>query len=316
MIDPTHRGRACALVVLAIVLCTLASGCDAYRWPAQSSSAPVTPTTHPRPSTSSPDAPARTTSPSPTARPSPTSPRQIRAGVNLQVARLTTGQPKDAVSIAALNTRTGARFDYGPRSGMWSASVYKLLVLEALLLQHGGLPSGELGAATRMIENSDNVAGYQLFLAAGGNAGLVAAARRLGMKHTVIGRSDPTLTTTGASACLQMLQALVRPRPLNSQSRELALRLMRNVEADQRWGVGAIADRGTSFANKNGWLSVDNSNGPGETDNGLWVVNSVGIVTVGGDQVLLAVLTQHQRSFDAGVGLVRRLAQAVAPAIR
>ena len=44
---------------------------------------------------------------------------------------------------------------------------------------------------------------------------------------------------------------------------------MRNVEADQRWGVGAAADKGSRFANKNGWLSIDDSNGPGETDDGL-----------------------------------------------
>jgi beta-lactamase class A len=316
MIDPTHRGRACAAVVLAIVLCTLASGCGAYRWQAPpSATVTQTTTTHAAgPSTDAPSSATATPSPSPT--PSTTSPAQIRAEVDRHVAALTAGQPKDAVSIAAVNTRTGARYDYGPRGGMWTASVYKLLVLEALLLQRGGLSGGELATATRMIENSDNAAGYQLFLAAGGNSGLAAAARRLGMKHTVIGRSDPTFTTTGASGCLQMLRALVRPGPLNAQSRALALRLMRNVEADQRWGVGAIADRGTTFANKNGWLSVDNSNGPGESDNGRWVVNSVGIVTVGGDQMLMAVMTQHQRSFDAGVALVRRLARAVAPAVR
>jgi hypothetical protein len=108
----------------------------------------------------------------------------------------------------------------------------------------------------------------------------------------------------------------LRSGPLDAQSRSFALRLMRHVEADQRWGVSAIADPGTSFANKNGWLSVDNSNGPGENDNGRWVVNSVGIITVGGHQVLMAVMTQHQRSFDAGVALVRQLARAVAPAIR
>ena len=67
---------------------------------------------------------------------------------------------------------------------------------------------------------------------------------------------------------------------------------MRNVEPDQRWGVGAAADKGTDFANKNGWLSIDDSNGPGETDDGLWAVTSLGVLTVGGDQVLMAVLTE------------------------
>ena len=42
---------------------------------------------------------------------------------------------------------------------------------------------------------------------------------------------------------------------------------MRNVEADQRWGVGVAADPGTDFANKNGWLNIDD-------DNGLWAVTA------------------------------------------
>lgn len=321
MIHSTHRGRACAAVVLAIVFCSLVTSCGTYRLPTElshGSSARTTTAHAPDPATNTPS--ARMSGRTPTPARSTTSAKQIRAEVNRKIAEITAGQPKDGVSIAALNTQTGARYDYGPASGMWTASVYKLLVLEALLLQHQGsgaaLPSGQVSLATRMIENSDNAAGYQLFLAAGGRSGLAAAARRLGMGHTVIGRSDPTFTTTGARACLQMLRALVHSGPLDAQSRSFALRLMRNVEADQRWGVSAIADRGTSFANKNGWLSVDNGNGPGESDNGLWVVNSVGIVTAGGHQVLMAVMTQHQRSFDAGVALVRRLARAVAPTIR
>ena len=83
---------------------------------------------------------------------------------------------------------------------------------------------------------------------------------------------------------------------------------MDNVEADQRWGVGVIADPGTTFANKNGWLAVDD-------DNERWLVNSDGIVTVHGQQVLISVLTQHDASEAAGITLVQQLAQAVAPAV-
>lgn len=223
------------------------------------------------------------------------------------------------MSIAALNPATGARYSFGAKQGMWTASVYKLLVLETLLLRHqqegATLSTGELAEATRMIENSDNVAGYQLFLDAGGNSGLANTAERLGMRHTVPGRTDPTFTTTSAQDCLAMLRALRGSGPLDATSRSLALRLMRGVEADQRWGVGVLADPGTSFANKNGWLSVDDSNGPGEDDDGRWVVNSVGIVTMHGHAVLVAVLTQHQHSFSDGVRLVQKLARTIRPVI-
>ncbi len=96
--------------------------------------------------------------------------------------------------------------------------------------------------------------------------------------------------------------------PLDAASQAFALGLMDDVEADQRWGVGVVADAGTTFANKNGWLAVDN-------DNDLWLTNSDGIVTVDGQQVLMSVLTQHNQSENDGIALVESIAQAVAPAL-
>jgi hypothetical protein len=144
---------------------------------------------------------------------------------------------------------------------------------------------------------------------------LLAAINTFGMTHTVPGDSDPTFTTTSAGDYQILLRNLVTAGPLDATSRALALRLMTNVNTSQRWGVGAVADVGTHFANKNGWLAVDNSNGPGEDDNGRWIVSSVGIVTVHGQQVLLSVFTQHQRSFDDGVAFVESLSKAAAPAV-
>jgi Beta-lactamase enzyme family len=269
---------------------------------------------------SQPPSPSLSLTPTATkAKPRPPTHAQLLAQATAKVKALIAGQPAGGVSVAALNMRTGARFSAGATSGMWTASAYKLFVLETLLLncqQAGaGLSSGELTQATTMIENSDNVAGYALFLAAGGNAGLAAAAARFGMTHTVPGRSDPTFTTTSANDYLELLKNLVAGTVLSAYSRSLTLNLMRNVEADQRWGVGVVADRGSDFANKNGWLSIDNTNGPGETDNGLWAVNSVGIVTVHGQQLLLAVFTRHQSDYQTGINLVQALTKAMTPAV-
>jgi hypothetical protein len=201
---------------------------------------------------------------------------------------------------------------------MWTASAYKLFVLEALLLDRQGpgttgLSSYEISSATAMIENSDNVAGYDLWEDAGGNPGLSSAADRLGMSDTAPGITDPTFTSTSASDCLLLLKALVDPRgPLNAASRRFVLQLMAGVEADQRWGIGVAADKGTTFYNKNGWLSIDNDNAPSENDNDLWAVTSLGIVTNSGDRVLMAVLTRHNPTFDDGVNLVQQLAKPLA----
>jgi hypothetical protein len=262
-----------------------------------------------------PSAAPTVASPPPTAASSSLTPAQAAAQLQAVVAQ----QPAGSVSVAALNTSTGAQTTGGATSGMWTASAYKLFVLETLLwrLQPSGksLSSSQLALATRMIEASDNVAGYSLFQSAGGNAGLAAAAKAFGMTKTIPGRTDPTFTTTSASDYLQLLKNLVTSGPLNAASQSLTLNLMRHVQAGQRWGVGVVADPGTVFANKNGWLAVDNSNGPGEVDNGRWIVSSVGVVTVGGQQLLLAVFSEHQPSMATGVTLVQTLARALTPAV-
>ena len=232
---------------------------------------------------------------------------------------LIAAQPTGNISVAAVNTSTGVEIAAGETSGMSTASEYKLLVLEALLMRHQQsgteLLASELELATRMIENSDNEAGYALFLDLGGNTGLAAAAKPFAMTNTVPGISDPTFTATSARDYLQLLRNVVGAGPLDAPAQVLLLSLLRDVQADQRWGIGILADPGTTFANKNGWLSVDNTNGPGENDDGLWVVNSVGIVTVGGKQLLISIFTQHQSSLQNGVTLVEDLALGVAAAI-
>jgi beta-lactamase class A len=317
------RIRQPILGIAAAIILFAAAACSSSAMHEQSGPQATPPSTSSRPVTSS--GPTLTTAPAhpSTTRPKPTptsqSPAQVRAAVTAKIAALTKHEPDHSISIAALNTVTGAQYFTGASSGMWTASVYKLYVLETLLLRHqqsgAFLSDNEVSEATPMIEQSDNVAGYSLFLDDGGNSGLAAAAQTLGLTHTVPGRSDPTFTTTSAKDCLTMLKALIGKGRLDAKSRSFALGLMRQVEADQRWGVGVIADHGTDFANKNGWLSIDNSNGPGEDDGGRWVVNSVGVITVHGQQVLMAVMTEHQPDFQTGVNLVQALAKAVEPAI-
>ena len=279
--------------------------------------------------TSSASEPVITTTP-PIAAPTPTKiktaapasaapPVDLRADSAAAVAALIAGAPAGGVSVAALNLGTGATYSAGAASGMWTASAYKLFVLETLLLKRqasGGLTASQRQMATAMIEQSDNEDGYDLFEAAGGRAALVAAARAFGMTHTVPGDTDPTFTTTSGADYLILLRNLVQTGgPLTAASQAYVLSLMRNVESDQRWGVGIVADAGTTFANKNGWLSIDNDNGPGEDDGGLWAVTSVGVVSVAGQTLLLAVFTQHQKSMATGVNLVQSLTKAMAPIV-
>jgi beta-lactamase class A len=197
---------------------------------------------------------------------------------------------------------------------MLTGSIVKLYILETLLVQKqnsGGLSSGQRATAVKMIENSDNSAAETLFEAAGGRAALLKANPTLGLVNTTPGPSDYWgLTQTSASDYITLLKNLITPTggPLNATSQAYVLSLMRSVEADQRWGVGVTADAGTDFANKNGWLSVD-------SDNDLWLVDSTGIVTIKGQQVLMVVLTQHDSAFQSGVDLTQSLARALVPLV-
>lgn len=216
------------------------------------------------------------------------------------------------VSVAAINLATGASFAGGSTRGQWIASAYKLLLVEALLLkQHGALSDSERNDAALAIEHSDNAAGYRLYDDVGGQWGMMQQLRRLGVQHFHPGMYDPTFSTTSAADLVQVLRALVDPRPLSAPSRDFALDLLRQVELDQRWGVGAAATDG-DFVAKNGWLSIDNDNPPGETDGGLWAVNSMGIVDVRGQKLLIAVMTQHNDDYADGIHRVETLAKLLA----
>jgi hypothetical protein len=297
------------------------------------SSPPITTVTA-RPTTTSPattspatTSPATTspatisTRPSPTTRTTPPVPPAAVAATDRRVRTLTAQVAPGGVSVAALNTATGARYRYGATDGMLTGSVVKLDILETLLLQHQDrgtqLSDDEADTARTMIENSDNDAAEALYYAIGGRDGLVASGPRLGLSHTIPGPKPDFkgLTRTSATDCIVLLENLLRPAPLHAYARSLALGFMRNVEADQRWGVGVVADPGTTFANKNGWLSVEENNPGGLGDNDLWLVNSIGIVTVHRQQVLMAVLTQHGPAYATGVQLVEALAKAITPAV-
>ena len=272
------------------------------------------------PSTNAPSSKAPSTKAGASTTPASTAPSvtaaQQRAAAVAKVAALTKGLAAGSYSIAAVNLSTGANYAAGSTSGMWTASDYKLLILEALLHKHGGPLSGtEASEAIPMIENSDNTAGYEEFENLGGRDGLQDGLDAIGLTKTTAGHADPAFTATSAMQMIIALKNLVGAGPLTASSRAYALNLMENVESDQRWGVGVDADAGTDFANKNGWLSIDNSNGPGENDNGLWAVNSVGVIRVNGQQVLMAVMTRHRPDFDSGVALVEALAKAIKPLV-
>jgi hypothetical protein len=90
---------------------------------------------------------------------------------------------------------------------------------------------------------------------------------------------------------------------LTAEHRALALNLMESVESDQQIGVGTTAPAGATVAMKDGWVG-----GP----DGLWVMNSSGIVSVGSEKYIISVFTDDDDALDQGWSITEHVCGAVA----
>ncbi|EST21630.1 hypothetical protein M878_36520 [Streptomyces roseochromogenus subsp. oscitans DS 12.976] len=193
-----------------------------------------------------------------------------------------------------------------------TASIVKVDILAALLLQAQDadrqLTAAEQVYATKMIENSDNASATALWHSIGGADGLDAANRRFGLTATSGGDGElwGLTQTTAADQLVLLQQVFSADSELSAASRTYVQGLMESVEADQRWGVSAVAAGSNSWALKNGWLARGTT--------GLWDVNSIGRVTVDGTDYLVAVLSKGTESQARGIALVEAAAKAAVSA--
>ncbi|MFJ6857606.1 serine hydrolase [Streptomyces werraensis] len=203
------------------------------------------------------------------------------------------------VSAAALDLASGETYASGGGEFV-TASVVKVDILTGLLLTARdagrGLTAAERAHAEAMIVRSDNDAATALWQVVGRAAGLDAANARLGLTRTV---ADARwgLTRTTAADRVRLLRQVFAPGDARVYVREL----MERVVPEQAWGVPTLADPGTRWAVKNGWLPRDAT--------GLWVVNSTGCVTVGGRVYAVAVLSDGHASMAEGVARVEEAAR-------
>jgi beta-lactamase class A len=231
------------------------------------------------------------------------------------------------VGVMAVDVGTGVVISSGAHTASFTASIVKLDILAALLLQRqdaGRLPTAsEQALARRMITESDNAAASALWQRIGGASGLVKVNRRLGLRETVPGsRSLWGLTSTTAADQLRLLTVVTgyggvlaevgvagNVGVLGAAQRSYAVRLMEQVDDEQAWGVSAAAgDDDTAL--KNGWL-------PHSGDGYRWLVNSIGRVrTANGSTVLVAVLSRRSPSFSHGVTTVEKVSRLAASALR
>ncbi|MFC8301270.1 serine hydrolase [Micromonospora orduensis] len=217
------------------------------------------------------------------------------------------------LAVAALDRRGSAAVTVGARR-FETASIVKVNILAALLLRQRP-PGKALGSATRglaeaMIESSDNDAASALWQKIEGSRGLAAANRVLGLRETRPNSQWGRTTTTVADQ-IRLLTALTSPTgPLTPQDRRFVMGLMAKVVPDQRWGVTAArvaGNRGTYV--KNGWDTAD-------ADGGRWLVNSIGRIVEDRHDWLVAVLSDHHVTREAGVRVVEKTATYVLEELR
>jgi hypothetical protein len=215
------------------------------------------------------------------------------------------------LAIGVIDRSTGATAIYNGRHRFHTASIVKADILATVLLQHQQagalLTAAENGLAIQMIEHSDNDAASDLWNDIGGGDSVADANRLLGLRRTTSGPGGYWgLTSTTVRDQLRLLTDLVSSRsPLNAASRAYELGLMRQVEADQDWGVTAAAAPGSSPAVKNGWLP----------DPVLWVINSIGVIRSQHQQLLVAVLSDDQPTEAAGIAQDQAAAVAAVSAV-
>ncbi|NJP67092.1 serine hydrolase [Streptomyces spiramenti] len=222
-------------------------------------------------------------------------------------------EPAVRISVAVLDPVSGYTLRYG--AGHYdTASIVKVDIVAGLLLlaqdEGRSLTAEERRLASDAVRLSDNDATHELWSMIGGEEGLDRLNARFGLTLTRGGEGGHWgLTRTTAADQVTVLRAVFDQRsPLARPARAYLEGLMGSVAEGQRWGVSAAAADADGTALKNGWLP--------RSTTGLWNINSIGRVEVGGREYLMAVLSSGHRTGDEGIERVEAAAQAAMDVIR
>jgi beta-lactamase class A len=189
----------------------------------------------------------------------------------------------------AVRTNGGAFYGYRPNHQEWSASVVKAMLLVTYLdepyVRHRALTASEKGVLGPMIRISDNADAQQIFDTVG-QSGLAALAGRVGMSHfatnPIWGETD--ITARDQTKFFLHIDGYVVPR-----HRAYAMRLLRSISPQDRWGIGELAPNGWKLYFKGGW-----GYGTGLLD------HQVALLVRGCARVSMAVLTMYDGSHPYG----------------
>jgi beta-lactamase class A len=211
------------------------------------------------------------------------------------------------VGVVAYDLTRQRTYTYNSSTQFITASSMKVPIMLTFLdsiEQQGREPTDdEMALLTTMIENSDNDAASALCNVVGWTAGVATYLQRIGINGFIPDDDSWGYSTITPQAMVDLLTLLQKGKILNSNHRTLALNLMENVQPDQRVGVGDTAPPNATVALKDGWVT---------SYDGLWAVNSSGIVTVGKETYIISVYTEEQQSLEDGESIMNKVCSMVA----
>ncbi|MBB5870871.1 beta-lactamase class A [Allocatelliglobosispora scoriae] len=208
-------------------------------------------------------------------------------------------------SIAVTDRISGVSISVRGRTAYQSASIIKVTIVAGLMLQRqgsGGTLSAEERELARLaITRSDNDTASRLFALLGGTDGLARAAKKFGMTHTTA-VSSWGMTTTTADDQVTLIKAISDPEGLLTRSHQnLLLGWMADVIAGQDFGVPDAAGKNAKAVYvKDGWFDRDDQGG-------LWQVNTIGRIVEREADWVIACLSDHNATQEAGVAVVSDL---------
>ena len=216
------------------------------------------------------------------------------------------------MTAAVHDDRTGCWYHLRRGQRVSTASVVKIEVMAATLLraQDQGRPltrseGDRIGA---MIRTSDNAATTSLWRDLGGVRAMQSYGDRLGLTQTDETEPYWGLTSTTAEDQAVFVERLMQGGvPLDHDRRGLAWLYLRDIRADQRWGVRAGVPAGWEVGHKNGFADSACCG---------WRVNSVGYVAdPAGGGYSIAVLSDGWASMEQGIPMVETVARHVAASL-
>ncbi len=219
----------------------------------------------------------------------------------------TEAQGSSEITAAVYDAVTGQTWVYKPAVTLTTASVIKVDILEALLArvqtEHVALTLTQQSLAESMIEESTDDAATDLWNTVGGSAALERYNDEVGLTRTKLNTTGYWgLSTTSALDQVRLVEKVAFTNAtLSASSRDYELDLMRNVTADQDWGISAGLPSGVSVALKNGWDPIT----------GVWEINSEGWVDGDGQSYVISVMCWGSTTETAGISAIDGLSSAI-----